>query len=782
MKENFTPRPPQWAERLLARIAAPHLREELQGDLEELFRSRLQRYSYAQARLLYLLDLLLLLHPRLFRQQTPGGSKARNAAFNQPPHPLSVNQMMLRSYLIIACRNIARSKSFSAITVLGLALGLACSLFIYLWVSEEVKMDAYHTNGPHLYRIMERVTNEGKPEAFPETRWPIALELPRKFPEIVHAAGFAANQAQLVFTVGEKTFKETGDWAGRDWFNMFSVPLLAGSAEGALAAPNSLAISRRLAGKYFSSPQAALGKTIRIENKDTYQVTAVFEDLPPYSSLQYDFLLSWEDFRRRNSWAIYWEAQNPQAFLQLRPDTDVAAFGKKLKHFLRLHHRGIDPKHLERYDVELFLQPFEEMYLYSKTENGQIVGGRVEYVRLFSVVAVFILLIACINFTNLATARSARRAKEVGIRKAVGANRLGVMSQFLTEAMLMTLMAGLLAFGLVALLLPAFNQLTGKAIALPLTQPAFLGIAILALAGTGLLSGSYPALFLSSLQPIQVLKGKLQFNPGSSRLRQGLVVVQFSISLLLISSTLVVYRQVTYIQTKNLGFDRENLISVPLEGSLLAKYSTLKQELGRMPGVQGVTRMSHQPTNIGSITSQVEWTGKDPTLIPQFTHVSVGYDLLKVLKIKLLEGRAFSPRFSTDSVGFVINKQAAKLIGYHNSIGQPLTLDEKKGTIIGLVEDFHFQSLHEPIKPLIMSLNENDTYGHLLVRSQPGQTRQALSSLEMLCKQINPTFPFTYSFVDSDYKQLYQSEQVVGSLTNYFAVLAIFIACLGLFG
>ncbi len=293
-------------------------------------------------------------------------------------------------------------------------------------------------------------------------------------------------------------------------------------------------------------------------------------------------------------------------------------------------------------------------------------------------VAVFILLIACIDFTNLATARSAKRAKEVGIRKVAGANRSGVMSQFLAEAMLMTLIAALLAFGLVALLLPAFNQLTGKAVALPFTHPGFVLMAGLALVGTGLLSGSYPALFLSSLQPIQVLKGRFQFNPGSSRLRQVLVVVQFAISLLLISSTVVVYRQVKYIQTKHLGFERNNLITVPLEGSLLAKYSTLKQELQGMPGVQGVTRMDHHPTNIGSITSQVEWAGKDPNMIPQFTQVSVGYDLLKVLKIKLLEGREFSPRFSTDSVGYIVNKQAAKLMGYNNPVGQPMTLHEKR--------------------------------------------------------------------------------------------------------
>jgi predicted permease len=693
---------------------------------------------------------------------------------------------MIKSYLLIALRNFRRNKTFSVINLLGLALGLTCSLLIFLWVRDEVSVDRYHTNGPHLYRLMERQLYDGKRTAQYEVPGVIALEMPKKFPEIVHASGFTW-PTMLAFRVGDKVNKESGRWAGSDWFRMFSIPLLAGSAESALKTPNSVAISSKIADNYFGSAQAAIGKTIRIQNKQEYLVTAVFENLPPNTSEKYDFLLPWEDFLNRNAWAREWSNNGPSALLQLRSDADVAAFEQKIKYFMRGYSSEIDIKNLQRFDIELFLQPFEEGYLYSETENGEIAGGRIEYVRLFSVVAVFLLLIACINFMNLATARSAKRAKEVGVRKVVGANRSQLIGQFMAEAFLMTLMAVVVTLLLIALLLPAFNQLTEKNIALPFAEPTFL----LALAGiiftTSLLSGSYPALFLSSLEPIRVLKGgsvmgRLFFRTSDKRFRQGLVVAQFVISMLLIVGTLVVYRQVEFIRTQNLGFDRENLIYVPLEGELPAAYATLKQRLQQMPGIAALSRMGNQPTQLENTTGGVTWPGKDLNASIEFTQVAVGYDMVRSLNLTLVKGRDFSRNFPTDSANYLINEQAAQRMGYQDPVGQPLTLWGTPGRIIGLVKDFHFQSLHEPIQPLIMHLGENFNSGYLLVRTQPGQTQQALASLETLSKKLNPAFPFTYSFADEEYQRMYQSEQVVGTLTTYFAGLAIFIACLGLFG
>ncbi|WP_162389739.1 ABC transporter permease [Spirosoma endbachense] len=693
----------------------------------------------------------------------------------------SVHPLMLRNYFKIALRSFWRNKAFSAINMLGLALGLTCSLLIFLWVRDELRVDHNHANGPQLYRILERQFSDGKRSASPGTPWPLTLELPRKFPEVVQAAGFSWPET-LTFTVNNHANKETGNWAGANWFDMFSIPLLAGTAQTALTAPNSLAISRKLADTYFGSPRAAIGKAIQIDHQQTYQVTAVFENIPANSSETYDFLLPWSDFDKRNGWARDWSNSGPRAYVQLRPDADVAAFSDKLKNFLWGYNKDIDLKKLASYNVELFLQPFEEIYLHSETSNGDISGGRIEYVRLFSVVAIFLLLIACINFMNLATARSAGRAKEVGIRKVVGAGRSRLIGQFIGEALLLTLLSMLVALLLIALLLPSFNQLTGKHIALPFAELDF-GLALVGiLLATSLLAGSYPALFLSSLQPVRILKGSLKFGAGATHFRQGLVVVQFVISILLMVGTIVVYRQVHFIQTKNLGFDRDNLIYVPFEGGLASNYAALKQDLLTKPGIQAVSHMDMKPTFIGQNSSDADWRGKDPTVKIRFTHTAVGYDIAQVMKARLLEGREFSKAFSTDSAGYLINEQAARRIGYRHPVGQPLSFWKRPGKIIGVIQDFHYSSLHDPIAPLIIRLDEQVSWGNLLVRVQPGQTKQALASLEMICKQYNPTFPFTYSFADQEYQALYKSEQIIGTLVNYFAVLAMFIACLGLFG
>ncbi|GAB4028722.1 ABC transporter permease [Spirosoma koreense] len=693
---------------------------------------------------------------------------------------------MLRNYLKIALRSFRQNKTVSIINSLGLALGLTCGLFIFLWVQDERSVDRYHTNGPHLYRLMWRQIADGKRMAMAATPGLIAQELPKKFPEIVRAVGYTDRHMAMTVRAGDQFAKHIGDWAGVDWFKMFSVPLVVGSAQTALQDPTNIAISRKLAETYFGSPQQAMGKTVQLDNKAVYQVTAVFENLPRNSSQQDDFLLNWDDFLSRNPWARGWDSPSPLAYVQLRPDADVSAFEAKIKHYVRPY-LGITASKANRFDVELFLQPFEEAYLHDQTENGEVSGGRITYVHLLSGVAIFILLIACINFMNLSTARSAKRAKEIGIRKVVGAERWRLILQFLVETILLTTLAAMVALLVVGVLLPRFNQLSGKQVALPLGDGQFWVALGCIIGGTGLVAGSYPAFFLSSLQPVRVLKGMgatsaLLLRRGHLPLREALVVVQFVISLFLMIGTFVVYRQVHFIQTKNLGFDRENLIYVPLEGSLVANYETLKQELQRMPGIQAVARMDYQPSNIGSTTSWVDWPGKGTSKTAQFAQVSAGYDIDKVLKMKLLKGRFFSPSFSTDSAGYVINQQAAQQIGYTDPIGQPLTFWGKPGKIIGVVNDFHFQSLREPIKPLIMWFGEQASLGNLLVRTQPGQTQQALASLKTLYQQLAPSVPFSYSFADEQYQRMYQPEQLVGQLLNYFAVLSLFIAGLGLFG
>lgn len=688
---------------------------------------------------------------------------------------------MLKNYFKVARRNLIRNKAFSAINILGLALGMASALFIFLWIQDELSIGTQYDNAPHLYRVMEREFTDGKVVADDDTPGLLADEFKKQFPEVVYAAGFSWQEGH-VLRAGNKTTRQTGCFAGPDWFKMYSIPLLAGAPSTALSAPNGIAISRKLAENYFDHPARALGKSIQLDNAGNYQVTAVFENLPANSSDQYEFLLSWQDFMGRNPWVKEWTNTGPKTRFQLRPDADPDTFNAKLKWFLK----GRNTDFGKTFYINLFIQPETKAHLYSSFKDGYPDGGRIEYVRLLSVVAVFLLLIAVINFMNLATARSSKRAKEVGVRKVVGAGHSSLIGQFMSEAMLLTTIALVTAVMLVILFLPAFNHITDKQLVFPWKQPSFwtgiLGLLLI----IGILSGSYPALFLSSLSPIKVLKGAVSLSRlgngiGAQLFRRGLVVFQFVMSMLLIVGTMVVYQQLQYIQTKNLGYERENLISIPSEGELVKSYPVFKQQLLDMGSIRAVTNMYGSPLGNGSTTEGVSWTGKDPEAAISFNNTAVGYDFAKTLNIKFVGGRDFSENFGTDSSNYLINEAAAKRIGYQDPVGQPLTFWDKPGKIVGLIEDFHFNSLHEPIRPLIIRLADGH-YGNILVRTQPGQTKNALAGIKKVYEKLNPEFPFTYSFVDSEYEKIYRGETVVGTLASVFALLAIFIACLGLFG
>jgi predicted permease len=684
---------------------------------------------------------------------------------------------MLKNYFLIAIRNLKKNKVFSFINILGLALGMACSLLILLWVQDEKGIDAFHANGNRIYSVYERQSFDKKMDAFHGTPALLADEMKRVLPEVEYASGFAWT-GQNTFQAGDKIQKESGNRAGADYFKIFSYPLLAGNISTALDAPVNIAISRKMANDFFGNPQAAIGKTIRYENSKDFTVTAVFENLPEHASEKFDFLLSWQLFFDENGWAKDWANSGPKTFIALKAGADPAAFEKKITHFLDNYNK----EQSDRFRIQLGIQRFDDLYLHSEFKNGQLAGGRIEYVRLFSIVAIFILLIACINFMNLTTARSMKRAKEIGIRKVVGAVRGALIRQFIGEAILLALFGGVVALTFVWLAMPTFNALTQKNMSLPLSAPGFwLSIAGLTLI-TGFVSGSYPAIFLSSFQPVKVLKGSLQSNAKATFFRKGLVIFQFVLSIALIIGTIVVSQQVNYMQTTNLGYDRENLLYIPLEGDLRNNYDVFKDEALKKPGVKSISSISQPPTGIENGTGGVEWDGKDQSTRPMFTQVAVSYDFSKTMNIRIAKGRDYSKSFATDSVGYIVNEEALKKISYKDPIGKPLTFWGKKGKIIGVVKDFHFTSLHDPIKPLIVRLGANDNFYWILVRTEAGKTKQAIAGLESLCKQLNPKFPFTYQFSDEEYQKLYRSEQVISKLSGYFSFLAIFISCLGLLG
>jgi putative ABC transport system permease protein len=683
---------------------------------------------------------------------------------------------MLKNYLKIAWRNLFKNKFFSAINIFGLALGMACSILILLWVQNELSIDSFHANDNRLYAVYERQFYDNKIEGQYRVPGLLADELKTIIPDVEYAVNAEFGEKHT-FRAGEKIIKLEGGAAGPDMFKMFSYKLLQGSPETALKTVSDIAISRKMAEDFFGSTQAAIGKTIRYENRQDFTVSAVFENLPENTSYKFEYLINWVTYLQENEWAKKWDNNGPLAYVMLRKDANQASVDKKLVRFMDNYYKPD-----KSFREELGLQKFSEVYLHSNFKNGKHDGGRIEYVNLFSIVAAFLLLIACINFMNLTTARSIKRAREIGIRKVVGAVRSGLIQQFIGEAIMLTMFAVVIALVLVAMLLPLFNQVTQKQMFIPFGSGYFwlclLGLTLV----TGVISGSYPALFLSSFNPVKILKGTLQLSSSSTMFRKGLVVFQFSLSVVLIIGTIVVSKQINYIQNMNLGYDRENMVYIPLEGSLPSKYEVFKDAALNMPGVQSVSRVLRVPTNFSSTTGNIVWDGKDPNLNVEFTYDIVGYDFAKTMKLKMVQGHDFSKDIATDTTGYIINEAGLKRIGYKDPIGKPLTMWGKKGKIVGIVQDFHFNSLHDKIEPLIIKAGEDNDKGSVLVRIQRGQTKPVLVAVENICKQVNPEFTFSYAFADQEYQRLYQSEQVVGKLANAFAFLAIFITCLGLLG
>ncbi len=468
----------------------------------------------------------------------------------------------------------------------------------------------------------------------------------------------------------------------------------------------------------------------------------------------------------------------------MRSDADPVKVESKIKSFLNPYVANSDGA---GFRLELGLQRYDKMYLNSDFKNGAPNGGRIEYVRLFTAIAIFILLIACINFMNLATARSVKRAKEVGIRKTAGAHRSILVIQFISETMLLAGLSVVLALAIVSAVLPYFNDLTYKQMVLPLTAPSFwTGISAL-LCFTGILSGSYPAFYLSSLNPVKVLKGSHKVGSNALLFRKALVVFQFVLSIILIVVTLVMSQQIHFVANKNLGFDKENLIYIPFQGDLDKKYSVFRQRLANLPGIKTVSRMDQPPSYTGAHAYDMEWEGKDPDTKTVVIHVTVGYGFLKLMNLTLLQGRDFSEDFPSDSTtgstsSYIINETAVKLIGYNDPIGKPLGIFQHHGKIIGVIKDFNFKSLREPIEPLLINLDESIDWGYVLIKTEPGKTQEALAGAQKLFNEIEPKFPFRYSFADEEYQKLYDNEQTVSTLTHYFSFLAIFISCLGLLG
>ncbi len=687
---------------------------------------------------------------------------------------------MFSNYLKTAFRNLWKYKIFSFINITGLAIGMAVCILILLWVNDELYFDRFQENAPQLFRVIQEADYAGHDIQIARTPFPLEPALRNDFPEIADAARVFING--MTVKVGEKIFEDDKMiYTDPSFLKMFSFPLLQGDAATALSNPLSIVLTEKMAKKYFGT-RDALGKTLTVENQFQVQVTGIIKDIPRNSHIQFDFIVPL-DIVKEFGFDIDqmpWTNSNNSlyTYVMLRENANMQEVNQKIS--------DIMAGHVSTSANRMFLQPFSRIHLHSDF-LGDVEGqGDIKYVYIFSVMAIFVLLIACINFMNLTTARSGSRAKEVGMRKVIGASRRDIVKQFFGESILLALIALGFALFMVEIFLPVFNHLSGKQLAIDYLanyQMLFglIGIALL----TGLVAGSYPALFLSSFRPVKVLKGSLKSGAQRSFFRKVLVVTQFSLSIILIIATTVVYSQINYMNKKNLGFDKEQLVYIHLNSEARKKYEPLENELLKNPNVLNVAVASHLLTDVTHAFDHVSWEGKNPDENVTMNGISVDYNFIKTLKMELAAGRDFNREHSTDATGaYVINEAAARKMGFASPVGKQFSLSEKMnrpGTIIGVVKDFHFKPLSKEIEPMVMFLGERERF-YLYVRVKPGNISNTISELKNTWKSLIPGAQFHYGFFDEAQAKMYDNERRVGTLFNYFTVLAIFISCLGLFG
>lgn len=679
---------------------------------------------------------------------------------------------MIKHSLILIYRNFLRSQGYFFINLIGLATGLACTLLIYLWVRDELRMNRFHEKDSRLYEVMENQQYAEELMTTTSTPGLLAENLKIDYPEVEYAATTTWVEPQTL-SIEDHNIKAKGYSVGKDYFNIFSYPLIHGHPDKVLEDKLSIVISRELAIRLFATTDDVVGKTVEIQHQKSFKVSGVFENIPSNSSEQFDYVLSFEHFKDENDWVVEWGNNGPSTFIVLREGSDPVAFAAKIKDYVKGKNDDTN--------VSLFIQQYSERYLHGRFENGVQSGGRIEYVQLFSIIAIFILVIACINFMNLSTARASRKAKEVGIRKSVGAQRQSIVFQHISESLVMTILSVVVALLFVKLFLPQFNYITEKKIELFFDLQLIIGIIGITLV-TGLLAGSYPAFYISKFRPAAVLKGEVRGSWGELWARKGLVVFQFFLSVILIVSVLVIYKQIEFVQNRNLGYTKEHLIKFPIEGRIETDREVFLNEVRRIPGVVNASSIGHSLIGRNNNTSGLNWEGKNPDDLILFENVGTNYQLLETLGVEMAAGRTYSEEFGADSTKIIFNEAAIRVMNLDNPIGQKIRLwDRYDLEIVGVVKDFHFQSLHSVVNPLFFRFTPRNTW-NIMVRLEAGKEKETLEKLTKFYTDFNPGFTFEYEFQDQEYAKQYAAEQRVATLSFYFATMAILISCLGLFG
>jgi len=689
---------------------------------------------------------------------------------------------MIKSYLKTAWRNLIKSKAYSVINILGLAAGMAVALLIALWIWDEVTYNDYHKNHKQLAQVMTHFYTPDQGiqtgQAVPE---PLGNELREKYGSNFKDISMASWNFDFILAIGDKKIGTQGMWVEQGFPDMFSVKMLKGSA-AALGDLSSVLVNASTAKILFGTTDV-IGKVVKLNNKDSYTIAGVYEDFPHNTTLRdTKILLPWNKYITTENWlkeaATQWNNHSWQCYVQLNPNVKTAAAAEKIKNAVVVHKNiATDGKEA------LTLLPMDDWQLHSEYKNGKQTGGRIRYVWMFGIIGVFVLLLACINFMNLSTARSEKRSKEVGIRKAIGSLRQQLVRQFLSESLLISFIALCASLGIVQLLLGFFNSLSAKQMSIPWANGLFWLFLVAFTFFTGLVAGSYPAFYLSRFNPVTVLKGTFRAGRYASLPRKILVVVQFTVSIALVIGTLIVFKQIQHTKNRPVGYTREGLLMVDMTTpDLYGHYDAMRTDLLATNVVENMAESSSPATSVYSNQIGFSWNGDPSNILQSFGTIGTTWEFGKTVNWQIKEGRDFSREFATDSSAIIVNEAAVKIMGLKDPVGKIIRKDDQAITIVGVIKDMVMESPYEPIKPTVFFLNPGWA-NVITLRVKPDVALSAaLPKIEAVFKKYNPGAPFAYKFTDEEYAKKFSDEQRIGNLATFFAALAIFISCLGLFG
>ncbi|WP_299767242.1 ABC transporter permease [uncultured Dokdonia sp.] len=679
---------------------------------------------------------------------------------------------MFKNYFKIAIRSLLKHKGYSFLNIFGLAVGITCASLIFLWVEDELSFNTNFDKQDQVFYVPTNQQYEGEWRTFYSTPGPLAQDMKNEIPGIIRATRSSLQES--LFTVGDNAIIRRGRYVDPDFLEIFSLNFIEGDRSNAFNNPEAIVLTQEVAEQLFGKEEKALGKIVRINDKDNYSVTGVIENLPKNITFTFDWVAPFERYQEGEDWMSYYGNNFSDTFVELSPEVDFATVDAKVRQLVQQKD--------ENSNTYAFLHSIKDWHLRSKFEGGKIIGGRISYIRLFIIIAFVILLIACINFMNLSTARSERRANEVGVRKAMGSSRGKLIAQFISEAVILSFIATLVSLILLAILLPQFNQIIDKNLTLGLSQPfhiiSLIGVAITC----GLLAGLYPAFYLSSFKPVEVLKGLKITENSAVFIRKGLVVGQFTISIVFIITTILVYQQIQHAKSRELGLDKDQLLSMPIDYDFIPNFDLVQQELIRTGSVENATLCNSQLLSGGNNGSGYRWKGGTDTEDVLISSRNVTESFFDTTGMEIIEGRGFSTNVKADSSNVMISESLAKMMGDTDPIGNIITRGENEMTVIGVVKDYVYGNMYEASDPVLF-MHFPSYARHMFIKTKEGvPLDKAISDIETIMKKHNPAYPFEYTFIDEAFDAKFKNEQLIGELSQIFAILAIFISCLGLFG